>query len=415
LLVTAVGVSVALLVGFSGAAEGRSVALATAKGCAGPVTHDPYQGFRIGVPAGWNLFTLAGSIVVSESASGTEEAVVEPALLTRGLTPTRFFFAAIRLLQREIAAGGNSLAFHVTGTNGALPVATLAGRAGHVRVAGEARVFLLPDRTAHGSQLVVFSAFWAPPSRLNADRPQLAAIGLCYAPQAGTLYRVVKDQVFTYAIPLGWKVSSEGQDTITVGLGTNASATYLLTLVPTSTGVTSARTLLQSVFGKLGIRITGVLSSITLPNRQTSSGAIQEQEYIEFTGVLKGTRPLHGIVHVLSVTGGGFTSGVIRLGLATPSLWNSVNGALTQIIGSIQHDFTQDLQQWERVNRDWQRFGQQVQGFDYALNGVDLVRDPATGQTFEAPYNTYDPGGPDGPGYYSGPPGNRQKLRIITP
>ena len=93
-------------------------------------------------------------------------------------------------------------------------------------------------------------------------------------------------------------------------------------------------------------------------------------------------------------------------------MWNSVNGALIHIVGSIQHDFTQDLKEWERLSQQWQAFGQQVQGFDYALTGVDLVNDPTTGATFEAPYATYTRSGPDGPGYYS-PAGT--KLQVQTP
>ena len=109
-----------------------------------------------------------------------------------------------------------------------------------------------------------------------------------------------------------------------------------------------------------------------------------------------------------------------------PARWNSVNGALIQIMSSIQHDFTQDLQQWHRIQQQWQTisrqwqdisrqektFNQNFQGFDDALNGVDLVHDPTTGDTFEAPYNAYSATGPDGPGYYSHA-GN--KLEIQTP
>src|SRR5581483_364312 len=287
-----------LLVGFAAAARVPSLAPAAGTGCTLPVTDDRYQGFRIGVPAGWNLFGFAGMTVVSRDVGGTEEAVVEPALLTSGLSPARFFAVAIRALQKEIAAGGNSLSYRITGNKGDLPEASIVGRAGRVGVAGQARVFLLPDRPAHGSQLVVFSAFWAAPARLGADRSALEAVGRCFRPERATLYRVVDDQVFTYPIPLGWRVASEGQDTLTVADGSNASATYLLTLVPASNGVNSANTLLRYVFGKLGIRVTTVLNSIVLPSQRTSSGALAEQEYGEFTGVLNGRRPLHGVVSV---------------------------------------------------------------------------------------------------------------------
>jgi hypothetical protein len=34
----------------------------TTGGCTLPVTQDPYDGFHIAVPAGWNLFTLSGTV-----------------------------------------------------------------------------------------------------------------------------------------------------------------------------------------------------------------------------------------------------------------------------------------------------------------------------------------------------------------
>jgi hypothetical protein len=77
-----------------------------------------------------------------------------------------------------------------------------------------------------------------------------------------------------------------------------------------------------------------------------------------------------------------------------PALWNSTNGALAHILNSIQHSFAQDFQQWEHITQQQQAFAQQVQGFDYALTGVDLVNDPATGATFEARYDTYNLTGP---------------------
>jgi hypothetical protein len=211
---------------------------------------------------------------------------------------------------------------------------------------------------------------------------------------------------------VGWTVNSEGQDTIEIADGKDASASYTLTLLPPGTGVDSPQSLLSYVFGKLGIHVTQVLSSAQLPSQQVANGGTEGQEYVEFIATLSDGRTAHGLVYVLADTGSSTPSGVIRLGLATQQLWNSVNGALTHIVNSIQHNFTQDLQQWENLSRQGQAFSQQVQGFDEALNGVDLVHNPSTGATFEAPYDTYRATGPDGPGYYDQA---NNKLQIQTP
>ena len=155
---------------------------------------------------------------------------------------------------------------------------------------------VLPELTAHGSSVVAVLAGWAPASSFAGERATLAAIGACYGPQPGTLYQVMKDQVFTYAIPMGWKVTSEGQDSIEIADGNDASATYTLTLLLPGTGVDSPQSLLSYAFGQLGIHIAQVLSMLQLPSRQVSNGGTEGQEYVEFTGTLKDGRVAHGLV-----------------------------------------------------------------------------------------------------------------------
>jgi len=380
--------------------------------CTLPLTRDPYDGFHIAVPSGWELFTLHGTIVVSKDPSATEEATVTPVLFTRGLSPAEIFSSSLGSLRSEIEGSGGTMTAHVTSSGDEAPAATLSLSRGQVSLTGAARLAVLPDTTAHGSAIAALLAYWAPVAGFPAESPTLAAIGSCYGPEPGTLYQVRSDQSFTYAIPVGWTVVSEGQDNIEIADGNQASASYVLTLLPPGTGVDSPQSLLSYAFQKLGVHVGQVLTSQQLPNQRVSSGATEGQEYEEFTGTLTGGQAVHGLVYVLSDTGTSKPSGVIRLGLAATDEWNSFNGALTHIVDSIQHSFAQDLQQWESINRQEQSFSQQVQGFDYALNGVDLVHDPATGATYEAPYDTYSATGPDGPGYYD--PSNN-KLQVETP
>ena len=107
---------------------------------------------------------------------------------------------------------------------------------------------------------------------------------------------------------------------------------------------------------------------------------------------------------------GATASGVIRLGLANPGLWNSVNGGLLQMMGSIQHNFSGDLQEIAQVNHQWQDFSGQVADFDDTLNSQQLVQDPSNGSLYEASYSSWDPNGPNGPGYYLP---NGQLLNLV--
>ncbi len=386
---------------------------ATAAGaCTLPLTHDTFDGFHIGVPSGWDLFTYSGTIVVSKDPStNTEESNVTPVLMDAGLTPSAAFSSSLSGLQKEIAGLGATMTDTITGTGDRSPTATLKVQAGQISLTGQARFVVLPETTAHGSSVGALLASWAPSASFDSESAILADIGTCYGPEPGTLYQVMKDQVFTYAIPVGWTVKSEGQDNIEIDDGNDAAASYLLTLLPPGTGVSSPQSLLAYLFDHMGVHVDKQLSSLQLPNTQTSDGGTQGEELVEFTGTLHGAA-IHGTAYVLSETGSATPSGVLRLGVAAPGVWNSVNGALTHVINGIQHSFTQDLQQWEHLSRQQQGFNQQVQGFDYALNGVDLVHDQATGATFEAPYDTYRATGQDGPGYYD-QAGNR--LQIETP
>ena len=374
-------------------------------------TVDSYDGFHIGVPDGWDVFTLDGMIFVSKDPASTEVVVVRPGFMTAGLTPAAYFVAALSKLQQHLALAGLTMTSTSAGTS-QMPAASLSLQGGQAPLVGQAHVAILPYQTAHGASIVALIASWAPASQFTTDSALLTGIGACYGPQPGTLYQVVRDQVFTYAIPVGWQARNETQDTIDIALGNDATTSYAATFAPLGSGVNSPQTLLSWAFGKIGVRIGQTLFSAQLPDQPLSGGAVEGQEYVEFTGTLSDGRPIHGLVNVVSTTGSGGTGGVIRLGVATTSQWNSVNGALIHIMFGIQHSITQDLQQYEQLSRQWQAFGQQVQGFDYALTGVDLVNDPTTGATFEAPYDTYNASGPDGPGYYS-PAGT--KLQVQTP
>jgi hypothetical protein len=357
---------------FAAPAAGTVAAAGT---CSLPLTHDRYDGFHIGVPAGWGLSSFNDTIAVTRDPSATEMAVVYPALLTHGLTPASFYAAYSRVLEQYAATDHNQLSFRLTSAAGQLPQAVVTGRAGRVQVAGRATVTVLHYATAIAASEVVFSAYWAPTARLAADSTLLAGIGRCYGPEAGTVYQVVQDQVFAFALPQGWKVSDEGQDNVDiVGDGGQADASYLLTLLPTSEAGTTPRSLLDAVLGRLHIQVTRFISSSDTPLQQNASGGVSGEEVDEFTGQFAG-KAVHGLVYVTSSAGGSVTSGVLRLGLANATAWNGVNSGLIKVMTSIQHSAGQDAAQWHHLTSQWQQFNQTTQQFDDVLNGVQEVQD----------------------------------------
>jgi hypothetical protein len=396
----------AALAGGGAVAAGRS-----ASGCTDPVVHDRYDGFHVGVPAGWYLSSTGGLIVVAKDYSQQTEGFVEPAYLGKGQSKEAFLSRVLVSLSKKATAGANALTFRVNGA----ATAVASGHVGTVPVAGQASVSFLPVRGTHGRELGVVSGYWAPTSDLGGERAQLASIGACYGPEVGTLFRFFKDQAFGYTLPPGWTVGNETADELFLDDGPNASANFILAgPFPASEGVTDAQSLLRFSFQKLGLKIDTVLATASSPPQTAANGGTEQEVITEFLGSL-GSKKLHGLVRVISSTGGGVTSGALRIAVATPELWNSLNGALIWVTYGIQHAFTQDLHAIQQAQQQLAGFAQQVAGFDQALNGTDLVQDPTTGIQYEAPYSAYDPAGPDGPGYYIGSPGSLRKLDVITP
>jgi hypothetical protein len=378
--------------------------LAAANNCGPYVVQDPYDGFRVGVPAGWELSTLGGEIAVTQSTSGTQGAILYPALLTKGATPANVFNSFMRFQQSLDAKGGSTLSYQERSGPTGMPAASLTVRRAGYDLEGEATVMVLPLRTQLSSQEAVVFVYWAPQAHFSADAPTLAWIGHCYEPQSASLFRVFKDQVFTYVMPPGWVVGVENSNDLLLHNSAN-SATVLYSLfgplvqgVNVSQVVDSPQTAITYEFGQLGIQVTSVLSTVVLPNQQEPT-SVQGQEYMEFTGESLG-KPVHGLVYVLTDTSGESTAGVVRLGLTSSSIWNPLNGGIIEMMGAVQHDFTQDLTDIQAVNREWQDFSGQVANFDDTLNSQQLVQDPTTGSYYEASYSSYNPDGPDGPGYY---------------
>ena len=384
-------------------ARAMSPAIAT-NSCHLPVATDTYDGFKIGVPSGWDVSSLQGLIGVTANATGSEGVLLYPALLTNGVTTQTLFSSFMSYEQHTLSKQGEALTYHERG--GAEPTGSFQVRGGGTVLAGRARVLVLPMRTAVTTKVGVAVAYWAPQAQLSAAMPTLAEIGSCYQPERAALFQLFRNVgPFTFTMPSGWKVSGLNQDYIQLsGFGTGAGVDYELwgpfeQGVNATQPITSAGSAINYLFNLYRIKITRVLASYVLPEQTQPTGGVQATEYMEFLGTLNG-KTTHGFVNMVASINGPSASGVIRLGLATPALWDSVNGGLLQMMGSIQHNFSGDLQQIAQINRQWQDFSGQVSDFDDVLNSQQLVQDPSNGSLYEAPYSSWDPNGPSGPGYY---------------
>lgn len=370
--------------------------------CSLPLTHDPYDGFHIAIPAGWELFTLGGELEVEKDAVGSEAVIVTPAAQTSGLTPASYFQSQLGRLESQVASGGGTLTVTGTRSQNGIPSATFTAPIDGQTATGQATVLVEPLAGQAGSTELVFIAGWAPSTVYGTESSLLTSVADCFGPEAASLYRIYQDAAFTYMLPPGWTVPSggEGQD----NLNLVDSSGDIVAYQATNNGVlafSSAQTLIDGFLN--ATNVTGVTK---LWSVAPSGGTT---EYEEFTATFQG-RPVHGLIYGQATNANGFYDGTVRVGLAQAANWNAVNGAMIQMAGAIQHNFTQDLETINRLNQQWQSFSNQVANFDDTLNNQQLTQDPRTGIFYDAPYDSYDANGPAGPGYYK----DDQKLDIIN-
>jgi hypothetical protein len=370
--------------------------------CSLPLTHDPYDGFHIAVPGGWELFTLGGELEVEKDALGSEAVIVAPAAQTSGLTPASYFQSQLSRLESQLASNGGTPTVTGTSSPNGIPSATFTAPIDGQTAAGQATVLVEPLAGQAGSTELVFVADWAPSAAFANESALLTSVADCFGPETASLYQMYQDASFTYMLPPGWTVPSggEGQDNLNLGDSSGDIVAYQAT----NNGVlafNSPQTLIDNFLN--AVNVTGVTKLWSV----TPSGGTTEYE--EFTATFKG-QPVHGLIYGQATNTNGFYDGTVRVGLAQAGNWNAVNGAIIQMAGAIQHNFTQDLETINQLNQQWQSFSNQVANFDDTLNNQQLTQDPRTGIYYDAPYDSYDVNGANGPGYYK----DDQKLNIIN-
>jgi hypothetical protein len=373
--------------------------------CNLPLTHDSYDGFHIAVPSGWELLTLRGELEVEKDAAADEAVLLSPAVQTSGLTSAGFFQSQLSNLESQAASEGRTVTITANNSQAAVPSVSFTATVNGQTLDGYATVVTQQFGTQLSPSQLAFVAYWAPASSFTSETPTLSGVAACYGPERASLYHVFQDQAFLYMMPPGWTVANETQDALDLIDGNGDHVTYELV---GGSQFSDPPSLINVFLGGAGIGSVNPLWTQNTPTQQLQNGAAENSEYEEFTATFQG-QSVHGLIFALTDTGTGFNTGVVRIVLASAASWNAVNGALFQMVGAIQHNFTQDLQTMQHLNQQWQNFSNQVANFDDILNNQQLTQDPTTGIYYYAPYDSYEGSGPAGPGYYL----NDQRLNII--
>ena len=191
-----------------------STARAPLASCNLPLTHDTDDGFHIAVPAGWELSTINGELEVEKDVSASEAVLVVPAAQTNGITPAGFFAAQMSTLESQAKSEGRTMTVQRSTSGGGNPSVSFSAPINGQTAEGEASVEVVGGGNPRGLPGTGIRRLLGSGTVVRRSARELTSIGRCYGPEPGSLYRVFRDQAFTYIMPPGWTVGDESQNNI---------------------------------------------------------------------------------------------------------------------------------------------------------------------------------------------------------
>jgi hypothetical protein len=150
-------------------------------------------------------------------------------------------------------------------------------------------------------------------------------------------------------VPPGWSAFDEKSNGIDLHGPDNSDVSYILDGPVQTSQFDSPETMVAWFLH--GVEITGVtsLASSGSPTSQASNGGTESDLYESLAGQ-SGSSPVRGLIFSDTEVGGGVASGYIRMAVPPANDWNSLNGSMIQIAGSIQHNSSQDLANLAQVS-----------------------------------------------------------------
>lgn len=408
--------------GGGGGEKKGKVDIGPVSGCDLPTVKDNYVGFEIGKPEGWALDSAGGALVVKEDAAGKVLALVYPVMLQSGQGARQLFDNYSKALSATAEAAGGNLDFTSIEESGSKIEADVGGSFGGASIRGKAKV------TEDGRE-GIFAAYWAPEGELDSKEQELSGIVSCYSKERGSPLEQRSGSYFSYVLPPGWKVAGETQNGIDISAPQDAGSVDFGYLVG-GVGTTSAEQVRDFVMGATGITGLEYSTSQDLGEVTDQLGTQWQLQATEFEGLFQGS-DVHGVITVAAGnTGYGSYSTMSSIRIAKKSDWDGLAAALALVQDSIKISSTSNPgagvslpanqplddpltgsyeyrnQVEDRLSQDWQE----------AIMGYENVESPTTGDQYQAPLNSYDPAGSDGPGYYRElPDGGTERLQESAP
>lgn len=411
--------------------------------CPYPTRTIPELAMTYGVPDGWIAELENGTLAIMEDDTNTTTAFIYTAKLERDLTATEFLqsFGDVFRSTIEDAGGTFSLGSPTVSDGG-----TASADASATVTEGDLRgVFTVLKDTG----FVTFTAYWAPTAELAEKESQLQDILNCFsrstaltdaqltaageaADQQATgdasanpwgALTARSDGNFTFSAPANWaSLPTSSGDTTSLALDAptgDASVVFISNL-----GRYGAAD--PQEFAVTTMSVTYGIQA-TLSNPQTLDGGVSAWD---FTGTFNNKR-VAGAVSVLIAPYQTFFAHYLGIQITNENVWTEYAPTLNQIQSSIRltdaatqvnslpalPNYSTDTVFGDSVTSS-QKYKQEVSdksadNWADAMRGYETVESPSTGDTYDAPLNSYNPTGPDGPGYYRELPGGG--MEQLTP
>jgi len=257
-----------------------------------------------------------------------------PALLTKG-SRDQFLFVYMRYQQRLVSQEG-APQLPIGPARGGLPTASISLSSGQTHLRAERR---------HGPALRTQLASQEPSSspighdgKPLRQRGLLTTIGRCYGRRGRPVPGLPRPGLHLHhAAALDGL--DEGQDDIDLRGPQASRVSYVLYGSCPGTGQLS-QTAITYIFGKLGIT-----SQVYLVRKCSPTGRVPGRGVLGVHAQWQAWPSTAGLCGTDTSTSG---LRAMRLATAPTALWSSLNGGMIQMMGAIQHNFTQDLQSLQR-------------------------------------------------------------------
>ena len=376
---------------------------------------DPYVGLAVGHPEGWAIDYRAGVIIQQpDPASGTVVSFTYPALLEVGVSLEDVAIAYVQSLSDTVASSGGTLELAED--------ATLHGNVDGVAVTGAV------TWRAVGSEAVVWGA-WAPVDDWDEWGAMLMEPGDCYQRLPGLpLQELTATGVgptggvttFGFSVPVGWNVADvDAIDSAILIRGDDAHVFYgFMWLAGTYTPHTALDYYL-SFIPEHGITAWG--SATDLGTTIDEAGYAWQLIVFDYEGYTDGTR--RGVVTVGVSDLGGSTAMMLWMRETPAGSWAQMNAITSYVQSSIrtlssvpgQNLTTPLMADPTQAGSTLSEVGDIIAGsYEYrsqvddrlgqlrseAILGYETQYSPTLGDDYQMPYSSYDPAGPQGPGYY---------------